>query len=36
MALNNHIVATLTGNQVTEFEEFPLTWVRPDPPEINI
>lgn len=36
MALNTHVVATLTRNQVIEFEEFPLTWHRPDPPAINI
>jgi hypothetical protein len=36
MALNTHVASTLSGKQVEEYEEFPLTWVRPDHPRINI
>ena len=36
MELNNHVVRTLTGRDVEPFDEFPLTWFRPDPPGINI
>jgi hypothetical protein len=36
MALNTHVVSTLAGREVGEYEEFPLTWVRPKDPAINI
>ncbi|MFX1485144.1 MAG: FRG domain-containing protein, partial [Promethearchaeota archaeon] len=36
MALDTHVVSTLAGKEVEEYEEFPLTWVRPDDPIINI
>ena len=36
MALNTHVVSTLSDREVEEFEEFPLTWVRPEEPGINI
>lgn len=36
MELNAHVIRTLTGNEVEPFDEFPLTWFRPEPPAINI
>jgi hypothetical protein len=36
MALNTHVAATLTGVQLEEFDEFPLTWFRPKGPRLNI
>jgi hypothetical protein len=36
MGLNAHVVASLTENQVEAYDEFPLTWVRPQTPSINI
>jgi hypothetical protein len=35
MALNNYVIQTLSGKSL-EYDEFPLTWVRKDLPEINI
>jgi hypothetical protein len=36
LELNNHVVKTLTGEDVELFDEFPLTWFRPELPRINI
>lgn len=36
MALDTHVASTILDREVTEFEEFPLTWVRPRDPIINI
>lgn len=36
MGLNTYVVRTLTGTKPEPFDEFPLTWHRPEPPRINI
>lgn len=37
MGLNTYVIKTLTGKEEVEpFDEFPLTWFRPEPPAINI
>jgi hypothetical protein len=36
MELDRYVFNTLTGQNVEDFDEFPLTWVRPDPPRFNI